>query len=113
MTHPSTSCIERELTPKEEALSKWEVIAYENDRYIYRHKKTGEWAMSLPKHEFRIFVGDVQFKADDREFATRSAIAYKLTNPDENVIVISAITGEIIFEAKDITITGEGFSFRV
>ena len=36
-----------------------------------------------------------------------------LSTPDENVIVISAITGEIIFEAKDITITGKGFSFRI
>ena len=113
MTYPSTSHIERELTFEEEILNEWELFAFENDRRIYQHKKTREWAMSLPMHEFRVCVGEVQYKADDREFAIRSAIAHKLTNPDENVIVISAITGEIIFEAKDITIIGKGFSFRI
>lgn len=113
MNYPSTSRIERELTPEEEILNEWELFAFENDRRIYQHKKTGEWAMSLPVHEFRVCVGEVQYKADDREFAIRSAIGYKLTNPAENVIVISAITGEILFEAKNLTITGEGFSFRI
>lgn len=112
-TYPSTSRIERELSPEEEILNAWKFRAFDDDRYIYQHTETGEWAMSLPVHELRVCVGEVQYKADDREFAIRSAIAHKLTNPDENVIVISAITGEIIFEAKDITITGKGFSFRI
>lgn len=111
--YPSTSRIEREFSPEEEILNVWKFIAFDDDRYIYRHKETGEWAMSLPVHEFRVCVGEVQYKADDRDYAIRSAISHKLTNPDENVIVISAITGEIVFEAKDITITGEGFSFRI
>ena len=111
--YPSTSRIERELSPEEEILNVWKFIEFDDDRYIYRHKETGEWAMSLPAHELRVCVGEVQYKADNREFAIHSAIAHKLTNPDENVIVISAITGEIVFEAKDITITGKGFSFRI
>ena len=109
--YPSTSRIERELSPEEEILNAWEFRAFDDDRYIYRHTETGEWAMSLPVHELRICVGEVQYKADDRDYAIRSAISHKLTNPDENVIVISAITGEIIFEAKNLTITGEGGVF--
>lgn len=112
--YPSTSRIERELSPEEEILNTWEFRAFDDDRYIYRHTETGEWAKSQPIHEFQIYADGIRIsKVDGQEFAVRYAIGEKLRHPDYNIIVISAITGEIIFQAEDITIAGEGFSFRI
>lgn len=112
--YPSTSRIERELTPEEEILNEWEFRVFDDDRYIYCNVQTGEWAKSQPIHEFQIYADGTRIsKVDGREFAIKYAIGEKLRHPDCNIIVISGFTGEIIFEAKNLTITGEGFSFRV